>query len=86
MTIKFTCKQQKIDKDERKLTISLHFFIVSRFPRLRTAFRALAEKLSDDNVSDKFEAFGQTLRIIKVFEVPPTGGEEKRIDTLETVY
>lgn len=57
---------------ERELTISLHFFMVSRFPRPRTAFRALEEKLRDDSVSDKFAEFGTTLTIIRVFEFPPT--------------
>lgn len=58
-------------KRKSELTISLHFLIVSRFPRLRTALRALAEKLRDDSVSDKFAAFGHTLTIIKVFELSP---------------
>lgn len=61
-----------IDKSKsRKLTTSLHFLIVSRFPRLSTAFRALAEKLRDASVSDKFTELGHTLTIIKVFEFPP---------------
>jgi len=54
-----------------ELTTSLHFLIVSRFPRLNTEFRALAEKLRDSNVSDKFEEFGHTFTIIRVFELPP---------------
>ena len=54
-----------------ELTASLHFLIVSRFPRLNTEFRALAEKLSDSNDSDKFEEFGHTFTIIRVFELPP---------------
>jgi len=52
-------------------TTSLHFLIVSRFPRLKTEFRALAQKLRDSNVSDKFEEFGHTFTIIRVFELPP---------------
>ena len=45
--------------------------MVSRFPRLSTAFRALAEKFKDDSVSDRFEAFGHRWTIINVFEFPP---------------
>lgn len=52
-------------------TTSLHFLIVSRFPRLKTELRALAEKLRDSNVSDKFEEFGHTFTIIRDFELPP---------------
>lgn len=66
----------RIKKRSAELTTSLHFFIVSLFPRLSTAFRALAEKLRDDNVSDKFDRLGHTLTIIKVFVLPPT---ERRI-------
>lgn len=54
-----------------ELTTSLHFLIVSRFPRLNTEFRALVEKLRESNVSDKFEEFGHTFTIIRVFELPP---------------
>lgn len=68
-------KAQALIKEKKTfgefLTISLHFLIVSRFPRLKIALRALAEKLSDDNVSDKFTASGQMLTIINVFELPP---------------
>lgn len=63
------CQSQ--EKALKELTISLHFLIVSRLPRLSTALLALAEKLRDDNVSDKFEAFGQILTIITVFAFPP---------------
>lgn len=62
-----------------RLTISLHFLIVSRFPRLSVAFLALAEKLREDNVSDKFEAFGQTLTIRRVFALSPAKIRGKKI-------
>lgn len=45
------------------------------------AFLALAEKLRDDNVSDKFEAFGQMLTIKSVFALPPAKRSEEK--TLE---
>jgi len=64
-------KQHQNYKWEWELTTSLHFFIVSRFPRLKTEFRALAEKFRDINVSDKFETLGQTFTIVRVFELPP---------------
>ena len=52
-------------KWEWELTTSLHFLIVSWFPRLNVEFRALAEKLTDDNVSDKFEILGHTFTTSK---------------------
>jgi len=64
---------KKIERrNEKELTTSLHFLIVSRFPRLNIEFRALAEKLRDDNVLDKFETFGHTFTISRVFKLPPT--------------
>lgn len=65
--------------NQSRLTISLHFLIVSRFPRLSVAFLALAEKLREDNVSVKFEAFGQTLTIRSVFALSPAKRREKNI-------
>lgn len=58
-------------KELSRLTISFHFFIVSRFPRLNVALRALAEKLRDDRVSDILGLLGQMLTIINVIELPP---------------
>lgn len=46
------------------------------------AFLALAEKLREDNVSDKFEAFGETLTIRSVFALPPAKRREKNIRTV----
>lgn len=43
------------------------------------AFLALAEKLREDNVSDKFEAFGQTLTIRSVFALSPAKRRGKKI-------
>lgn len=42
------------------------------------AFLALAEKLREDNVSDKFEAFGQTLTIRSVFALSPAKRRGKK--------
>jgi hypothetical protein len=62
------CREQSKDSNH---TTSFHFFIVSRFPRLSSAFLALAEKLSVDKVLDKFEALGLTCTISKIFELLP---------------
>lgn len=70
------CHLQRRNEIKEELTTSLHFLIVSRFPRLNTEFRALEEKLRDSNVSDKFETFGHTFTIITVFELPPTNIKE----------
>ena len=67
----FLKQPQSSISNTNKLTISLHFFIVSLFPRLKTALRALEAKLRDDKVSDKFETSGHILTIIKVLELPP---------------
>ena len=60
-----------INQNIQNHTTSFHFFIVSRLPRLSSAFRALAEKLSVDKVLDKFEALGLTCTINKIFELLP---------------
>jgi hypothetical protein len=57
-------------------TTSLHFLIVSRFPRLSSAFLALEEKLSVDRVLDKFEALGLTCTTNKIFELLPAQMKE----------
>jgi hypothetical protein len=57
-------------------TTSLHFLIVSRFPRLSSAFLALEEKLSVDKVLDKFEALGLTCTTNKIFELLPARTNE----------
>jgi len=72
-------------KWEWELTTSLHFLIVSWFPRLNVEFRALAEKLTDDNVSDKFEILGHTFTIIKVFELPPANIKKHLQEKLDHV-
>ena len=60
-----------INQNIQNHTTSFHFFIVSRLPRLSSAFLALAEKLSVDKVFDKFEALGLTCTINKIFELLP---------------
>ena len=64
-------KKKDINQNIQNHTTSFHFFIVSRLPRLSSAFRALAEKLSVDKVLDKFEALGLTCTINKIFELLP---------------
>lgn len=54
-----------------QFTTSLHFLMVSLFPRLSSVFRALAAKLRDDKVSDRLETLGQTVTIINVLALPP---------------
>lgn len=58
---------------------------MSRFPRLKVEFRALAEKLRDDNVSDKFEILGHTFTIIRAFELPPANIKEHLQQNLDHV-
>lgn len=58
---------------------------MSRFPRLKVEFRALAEKLTDDNVSDKFEILGHTFTIIRAFELPPANIKEHLQQNLDHV-
>lgn len=74
------CKGTKYNQNH---TTSFHFLIVSRFPRLSSAFFALAEKLSVDKVLDKFEALGLTCTISKVFELlpAPNGGMSSKTST-----
>lgn len=50
---------------------------MSLFPRLNTAFRALEAKLSDDKVSNRLDAFGDTLTINNVLELPPVQNTDK---------
>jgi len=64
-------KKKDINQNIQNHTTSFHFFIVSRLPRLSSAFLALAEKLSVDKVFDKFEALGLTCTINKIFELLP---------------
>ena len=64
-------KKKDINQNIQNHTTSFHFFIVSRLPRLSSAFCALAEKLSVDKVLDKFEALGLTCTINKIFELLP---------------
>jgi len=66
-----------------ELTMSFHFFIVSLFPRLKTALRALEEKLRDDKVSVKLETSGHILTIIKVLELPPTPNTKKSYQKIQ---
>jgi hypothetical protein len=60
--------------------------IVSRFPRLNSAFLALAEKLSVEKVLDKFEALGLTCTINNVFELLPApmkAGKKTKVLAME---
>lgn len=59
----------------RSLTTSLHFLMVSLFPRLSSAFLALAEKLRVDSVLGKFKAFGHKWAINNVFEPLPAASK-----------
>lgn len=66
-----------------EFTTSLHFLMVSRFPRLSSAFRALAAKLREDMVSDRLEILGQMVTIINVFALPPE--KQKRTIKLQPI-
>lgn len=79
-TMLMTNNQQIRDREEEhpskrlmkdKFTTSLHFLIVSRFPRLISAFRARDTKFKVAIVSCKSELLGLTFAIRTALESPP---------------